>query len=411
MLITECRACGNRTLIKVLDLGTQALTGIFPRTRDEAVATAPLGLVKCSPDGCGLVQLHYTPDLSLMYGDRYGYRSGIRPFMINHLRGKVEAVTGFVDVGPGDLVVDIGSNDSTLLRAYPADGPTLVGIDPTGEKWREYYPPHVDLIPDFFSREVFAERYDRRKAKIVTSIAMFYDLPNPLKFVQDIYDILDDDGVWMMEMSYLPAMLEANAYDNVCHEHLEYYALSQIEWLIDQVGLTIVNAELTEVYGGSICLTFAKRSSRHRTDEAALVRLRARETELEMDTVAPFEAFAGRVREHRDQLRDFLDTSRKEGKLTLGYGASTKGNVILQYCGIGEDDLPCIGEVSPEKSGCFTPGSGIPIVSEEDAKARRPDQLLVLPWIYRDGFVERESEYLARGGRMVFPLPAFDIVT
>jgi NDP-4-keto-2,6-dideoxyhexose 3-C-methyltransferase len=127
--------------------------------------------------------------------------------------------------------------------------------------------------------------------------------------------------------------------------------------------------------------------------------------------VAPFEAFAGRVREHRDQLRDFLDTSRKEGKLTLGYGASTKGNVILQYCGIGEDDLPCIGEVSPEKSGCFTPGSGIPIVSEEDAKARRPDQLLVLPWIYRDGFVERESEYLARGGRMVFPLPAFDIVT
>ncbi|CAM5378590.1 class I SAM-dependent methyltransferase [Streptomyces atroolivaceus] len=405
MSISACRACGNQALLPVLELGTQALTGCFPRSRDEVVPTGPLELVKCSPKGCGLVQLRHTPDLSLLYGDGYGYRSSIRPFMINHLHGKVAMLTGLVDLEATDLVLDIGSNDSTLLQAYPADGPTLVGIDPTGEKWRPYYPAHIDLIPDFFSREVFGERYGDRKAKIVTSIAMFYDLPDPLQFMRDVHAILADDGVWMIEMSYLPSMLETNAYDTVCHEHLEYYTLRQIEWMAERAGLTLVQAEITNVYGGSLSVTLAKSPTRHKIDEAGIERLRLAEDRIGLETMAPFDAFAARVREHRAGLRDFLDRSREAGKLTLGYGASTKGNVILQYCGITEQDLPFIGEVNEEKAGCFTPGTGIPIVSEEDAKAKRPDQLLVLPWVFRDGFVEREQEYLANGGKMVFPLP------
>ncbi|GAA4196984.1 class I SAM-dependent methyltransferase [Streptosporangium oxazolinicum] len=368
--------------------------------------TAPLELVKCSPDGCGLVQLRHTADLSLMYGDNYGYRSGIRPYMINHLHGKVARLTGMVDLGSSDLVLDIGSNDSTLLRGYPADGPTLVGIDPTGEKWREYYPGHIELIPDFFSKAVFAERYGDRKAKIVTSIAMFYDLPDPVGFMADVRDILTDDGVWMVEMSDLASMLGTLAYDAVCQEHLEYYALGQIEWMAERVGLTLTSAEHTDANGGSLCLTLVKDPARHKVDAASIDRMRRRETDLELDTMAPYETFARRVREHRDELRAFLDDSRAAGKLTLGYGASTKGNVVLQYCGIDSGDLPCIGEVSPGKHGCFTPGTGIPIVSEEDAKARRPDQLLVLPWVHRNGFVEREGEFLAGGGKMVFPLPS-----
>lgn len=406
MTIAECRVCGNRTLLQVLDLGEQALTGVFPRSRTEVVPTAPLELVKCSPDGCGLVQLRHTADLSLMYGHQYGYRSGIRPFMINHLRGKVDELTRLVDIGPDDLVLDIGSNDGTLLSEYPADGRTLVGVDPTGEKWREFYPDHIDLIPDFFSREVFAAHYGSRRAKVVTSIAMFYDLPDPLGFMEDVKETLADDGVWMLEMSYLPAMLDATAYDVICHEHLEYYALRQIEWMAERIGLDVVRAEITEVYGGSLCVTLAKQGSGHRRDEAALNRLRAREAGLGLDTMVPFESFGERVREHREHLVDFLDTSRKDGKLTLGYGASTKGNVILQYCGIGEESLPCIGEVSAEKAGRFTPGTHIPIVSEKEALAQRPDQLLVLPWVYRDGFIEREGEFLSRGGKLVFPLPA-----
>jgi NDP-4-keto-2,6-dideoxyhexose 3-C-methyltransferase len=225
-----------------------------------------------------------------------------------------------------------------------------------------------------------------------------------------VHSVLHDDGVWMIEMSYLPSVLEATAYDVICHEHLEYYALRQIEWLADRVGLTVVNAKITDVYGGSLCVVLAKQGSRHHVDESAIACLHARETELGLNTLSPFEAFAGRVRDHREQLRDFLDTSRKEGKLTLGYGASTKGNVILQYCGIGEDDLPCIGEVDPDKSGCFTPGTGIPIVSESEAKVRRPDQLLLLPWIFQDQFVEREREFLSGGGKLVVPLPTLSTI-
>ncbi|GIH75481.1 class I SAM-dependent methyltransferase [Planobispora longispora] len=407
---TECRICRNRDLIPVLDLGVQALTGVFPRSADEVVPSAPLELVKCSPDGCGLVQLRHTADLSLMYGDRYGYRSGIRPFMINHLHGKVARLTGMVGLDGADLVVDIGSNDSTLLQAYPADGLTLVGIDPTGEKWRQYYPDHIDLVPDFFSKEVFTERYGDRKAKIVTSIAMFYDLPDPLGFMADVRDILTEDGVWLVEMSDAGSMVESLAYDAVCQEHLEYYAFSQIEWMAERVGLTVTSAEITDVNGGSLCVTLVKDPARHPADTASIERVRRREARLGLDSVATYETFARRVRHHRDELLGFLDDSRAAGKLTLGYGASTKGNVLLQYCGIGPGDLPCIGEVSPEKHGGFTPGTRIPIVSEEEAKARRPDQLLVLPWVHRGGFVEREREFLAAGGKMVFPLPTVSAV-
>jgi NDP-4-keto-2,6-dideoxyhexose 3-C-methyltransferase len=414
MKIDECRICGNRALLPVLDLGRQAVTSVFPKTRDEDVPAVPLELVKCSsPDGCGLVQLRHTTDFSLMYGDHYGYRSGLGEFMIRHLQGKAACLVELTGVGRGDLVVDIGSNDSTLLRGYssaPGERPDLVGIDPTGGKFRAFYPEHAQLITEFFSRQAFVDRFGDRRAKIVTSIAMFYDLPDPLQFMQDVHDILAADGVWMMEQSYMPAMLEATAYDVVCHEHLEYYALEQIEWMARRVGLKVVRAELNEVYGGSLCAVLARQDSPVPVDEEGIARIRAREAAQGLDTMAPYEAFSGRVRRYREQLVEFLDTSRKEGKLTLGYGASTKGNVILQYCGLTEDDLPCIGEVNEEKHGAFTPGTKIPVVSQEEARSRRPDQLLVLPWIYRDGFVERERAYTAGGGKLVFPLPVLDIV-
>jgi NDP-4-keto-2,6-dideoxyhexose 3-C-methyltransferase len=223
-------------------------------------------------------------------------------------------------------------------------------------------------------------------------------------------EMLADDGVWMLEHSYLPAMLDVNAYDNMCHEHLEFYALRQIEWMAERTGLTVLSAELTDVYGGSLCAILARSSTRRPRDEAGLDRLRAQESEAELDTLAPLEAFAERTRRHREQMADFFDRSRAAGKLTLGYGASTKGNVVLQYCGITEDDLPCIGEVSAEKAGRFTPGTKIPIVSEDDAKAQSPDQLLVFPWIHRGGFLEREQKFLAGGGKLVFPLPELEVV-
>lgn len=411
MIVDSCRICDNRELVPVLDLGAQAVTSVFPRTREQVVPAVPLELVRCSPSGCGLVQLRHTTDLELMYGHGgYGYRSSIRPYMVNHLHGIVGQITDLARLGAGDLVVDIGSNDSTLLRGYPA-GPELVGFDPNGEQFRDLYPAHVDLVADYFSRKAFTERYGERRAKVVTSIAMFYDLPRPVEFVQDIYDILDEDGLWISEQAYLPSMLDMLAYDAICHEHLEYYALQQLEWMAAQVGFTLIRAEITEVHGGSLRLTMAKNGGHHAVDEAGIAAIRRGEEAAALHTMAPFERFAASARTHRDRLREFLDASRAAGKLTLGYGASTKGNVILQYCGLSERDLPVIGEVNADKAGCFTPGSAIPIVSEEDAKARKPDQLLVLPWGYRDSFIEREREFLANGGSLVFPLPELEVVS
>ncbi|MUN36200.1 class I SAM-dependent methyltransferase [Actinomadura litoris] len=415
MVISECRICGNGELVPVLDLGVQAITSVFPRTPGDPVPRVPLELVKCGPGGCGLVQLRHTTDAGAMYTTgSYGYRSSIRPFMVDHLRGIVRGVLDRVDLVPGDLVVDIGSNDSTLLRAYPregiGEGIGLVGIDPTGEQFRPLYPDGIDLIPTYFSREAFAAEFGDRKAKVVTSIAMFYDLPRPMDVMRDIHDILDDDGVWVSEQSYLPSMLADNAYDVVCHEHLEYYALRQFEWMAERVGLTVVDAEITPVYGGSLNLTMAKRGGRHRTASPAVAELRRRESALELEGLRPYETLAATAARQRAALRSFLDDSRAAGRLTVGYGASTKGNVILQYCGLTPDDLPCIGEFNADKSGRFTPGTHIPIVSEEDAHALRPDQLLVLPWTFRDDFLSREQGYLAGGGRLVFPLPEMQIV-
>ncbi|MET0522413.1 MAG: class I SAM-dependent methyltransferase, partial [Jiangellaceae bacterium] len=358
MEITECRICGNQELLSVLDLGSQVVTSQFPRSRETEIPAVPLELVKCSePAGCGLVQLRHSTDPELMYGLNYGYNSGIAEFMIKHLGGKVDQLRNLVDVGSDDLVLDIGSNDATLLKAYPTEGPQapqLVGIDPSGEKFRQQYPPKAELIADFFTQQAFTERFGERKAKIVTSLAMFYDLPSPMTFVQDIHDILADDGVWMIEQSYLPSMLEATAYDVICHEHLEYYSLRQIEWMAERVGLVVVKAELLPVWGGSLNVILAKPTAPYERDEEGLARIRAREVELGLDTMKPYEEFADRVRQFRDELKDFLAKSREEGKLTLGYGASTKGNVILQYCGITEEDLPCIGEMYEQKHGAFT---------------------------------------------------------
>ncbi|MEU3168921.1 class I SAM-dependent methyltransferase [Streptosporangium sp. NPDC006930] len=399
-VIDRCRICDNTDLLPVLDLGTQALTGVFPRTLDEPVPRVPLELVVCSPSGCGLVQLRHTADFGLMYGERYGYRSGLNRSMVEHLRGKVAAITDMVELGAGDMVVDIGSNDGTLLSAYPADGPTLVGVDPAASAFAEFYPPHIERITGFFSRDLLGGR----RAKVVTSIAMFYDLPRPLDFMREVRELLTDDGIWVIEQSYMPAMLRATAYDVVCHEHLDYYALRQIEWMAERAGLKVLDAELNAVYGGSLSVVLARRTARSQVNEAALATIRGGEKDL------PLASFARRTVEHRDRLLDFLAESRKNGLLTLGYGASTKGNVILQYCGLGEADLPCIAEVNHDKFGCYTPATGIPIVSEEEAKARRPDQFLVLPWIYREPVIARERDFLRSGGRLVFPLPELEVV-
>ncbi len=403
--LESCRICGNSQLEPVLDLGEQMLTGVFPAAKDADVTVGPLRLVKCTGEGdvCGLLQLAHSYDLGEMYGHNYGYRSGLNPSMVAHLQRKVERIRGLVDLRPGDLIVDIGSNDSTTLQAYGDSGFDLVGIDPTGVKFHSYYPAHVQLIPDFFSAPLLQERFPGRKAKVVTSFSMFYDLPAPMQFMEDVHAVLADDGIWVFEQSYMPMMLDTNSYDTVCHEHLEFYALRQIKWMADRVGLRIVDVEFNDVNGGSFSVSVAKQGSE--ADDVR--RVLADEDARGLDTLEPYRAFADRVAQSRKALLAFLDRARSEGKRVAALGASTKGNVLLQYCGINADQVFAVGEVNEEKLGHFTPGTWLPIVHEKELLAEGPDYLIVLPWHFRS-FFERSPAF--RGQKLVFPLPELEVV-
>lgn len=406
--ITECRICHNTDLQSVLDLGKMALTGLFPMPGQE-VEEGPLELVKCTgKDSCGLLQLAHNYDMEALYGDNYGYRSGLNKGMVKHLGTIVETAKSLVSLEPGDLVIDIASNDGTMLSAYGDNGYDLLGIDPTSKKFSQYYPSYVNYISDFFSIENI-RTYTDKKAKIITSISMFYDLPDPSDFVQQIKDTLDDDGIWILEQSYMPTMIDMVSYDTVCHEHLEYYALRQIKWLVDRAGMKIINVVLNDVNGGSFQVTVAKNLERKANDEH-IAKLLREEDEGGYTSGAAFEQFKKDIAIHKEQVLEFFDTAKKEGKKVFGYGSSTKGNVTLQYCGISKEMLPYIAEVNEYKFGRTSPGTKIAIISETDAHAMNPDYYFVLPWHFRKGITERESNFLASGGHLVFPLPKLDIV-
>ena len=412
--IAKCRVCGNPNLDSILDLGTQALTGIFPKAADQQVPVAPLQLVKCADkddaNACGLVQLKHSCNPTLMYGSNYGYRSGLNASMVAHLQAKAEKIRGTASLPPGSMILDIGSNDSTLLRALDEPGLQMVGMDPTGEKFREFYPPHIHLIPDFFSASRFRREFGHRRANVITSIAMFYDLEDPQAFVHQVAETLADNGIWVFEQSYLPLMLGRTSYDTICHEHVEYYSLKQIRYLLDRAELKIISVEKNQVNGGSFSVTAAHRSSTGLEPDSSVPEAFAEEAGQELAGGNIYAQFRERVFAQREALCRLLRNWSETGRKLFGYGASTKGNVILQFCGISSKDIPFIADVNPDKFGCFTPQTLIPIISEEQARARKPDGYLVLPWHFREHILVREKNFLAAGGALVFPLPQIEVV-
>jgi len=408
--IGACRWCGNARLESILSLGVQHLTGVFPRSPHETVTSGPLELVKCiGADTCGLVQLRHTYASSEMYGDNYGYRSGLNQTMVRHLERTAGAILAKYPCQAGSIVLDIGSNDGTLLSFMPNDT-DRVGMDPTIVKYGQYYEPGVQAIPAFFSASTFRSHHGKRRAEIITSIAMFYDLDDPQTFVRDIAEVLSPTGIWYFEQSYLPTMLTQNAYDTVCHEHLEYYALSQIQWMMGRCGLRVIDVQLNDVNGGSFSVTACHEQSHHRPNAEGIEALASQERSAQLELLAPYQAFAARVASHRERLLATIAAIRRSGATILGYGASTKGNVILQYCGLSTAEIPAIAEVNPDKYGAFTPGTNIPIISETEAHARNPDYFLVMPWHFRENLTQREAAYLKRGGKMLFPLPDISVV-
>ena len=308
--IESCRICGNSELDLILDLGEMALTGIFPKTKKEKVPSGPLTLIKCREsivtNSCGLVQLKESYNPKIMYGQEYGYRSGLNDSMVSHLHNKVKRILNLVTLDLDEIVVDIGSNDSTLLQGYSINQKNLVGFDPTGEKFQNYYPDHIELVKDFFSAQAFKNKFENKKAKVITSIAMFYDLENPMDFAKEVYEILAEDGIWVLELSYLPLMLEVNSFDTICHEHLEYYRLKQIHWIMEKVGFKIIDIELNKVNGGSFSIIVTKTSSSIK-ESPDVAKLLDDEEKKGLNTYKPYDEFQTKVFKFKSNIRNFLD--------------------------------------------------------------------------------------------------------
>ncbi|MEX0853096.1 MAG: methyltransferase domain-containing protein, partial [Bauldia sp.] len=399
---------------KVIDLGEQYLQGSFvkpgrPVPPTRRIATA---LVRCDPTGdekaCGLLQMSVTVPPEVLYAS-YWYRSGTNRTMRDHL-ARIASEAMELTGKDNAVVLDIGCNDGTLLRCYPPEF-RRIGIDASDVA--RCAGGGLEIVNDFFPSAALDARIGETRCDVITSIAMFYDLEDPARFCRAVKSMLAADGIWIFEMSYMPAMLDLNAYDTICHEHLEYYSFAVVERLTGAAGLKIVKVAFNQSNGGSIrcyathdgCFKYAGLAAQDAIDD-----VRRREFERELDTDKPYRHFQDRIEGHRRELSALLKELKRGGKTIHLYGASTKGNTILQWCGIDHTVIPYAADRNPDKAGARTIGTDIAIISEEESRAMKPDYYLVLPWHFREEFMQREAETLGRGTRFIFPLPTIEIV-
>ncbi|MGB5949425.1 MAG: class I SAM-dependent methyltransferase [Parvibaculum sp.] len=410
-----CRVCGSPDLAPVIDLGGQYLQGSFvkPGVLMPPTRKLPTQLVRCdvtrNENGCGLLQLAHSFPPEILYAN-YWYRSGTNATMRNHLAGIAKSALSLVSKS-NPTVLDIGCNDGTLLANYPSES-RRYGVDPS-DIAREIKDGTV-VINTIFPSEQAIGILPERGIDIITSIAMFYDLESPVDFAMNIERLLSEEGIWVFEMSYLPLMLLQNSFDTICHEHLEYYSLAALEEIARRADLRIFKVAINDINGGSIrCYACRASNSEYGTpeDRAGLHRLRIREFEMELDTDAPYVMFQNRIDRLKDELNSLLFNIRAQGKRVHIYGASTKGNVLLQWYGINRVMVDCAADRNPDKAGSRTLGTDIPIVSEEESRAAKPDYYLVLPWHFKREFLEREREMIFAGTKMIFPLPEVEVVT
>lgn len=411
-----CRICDSKSLISILNLGEQYLANYSPKSNDVVPfkEKLPLELIRCdkyaNPNACGLVQLRHTTPPNLMY-DRYFYRSGINQTMTDNLNEIVKHAISKIKLNLNDLVVDIGCNDGTLLQNYKQLPVRSVGFDPAKNMLQFSKQSGATIITEFFSSDEFIKNFGNEKAKIITSIAMFYDLENPNKFVEDIAKILHPDGIWILELSYLPLMLSQNAFDTIVHEHLEYYHIDVLEFLLSKFDLKVVDIQLNDINGGSFRV-FVQHKNKLINHESLkrITELRESEKNLHLDTNQPFDSFITRVTAEKSKLTTFIKNEVSKGKIIHCYGASTKGNTLLQFYNLDNKLIQFISDRNPDKWGRRTIGTDIPIISEDESHLMNPDYFLILPWHFINEFKEREKTYLKNGGKLIVPLPQFKIL-
>lgn len=398
-----CRNCNYRILKKIVTIGSQPISSKFNSSKKFKEKKYSLNLYRCKK--CDLVQLGKTAPLEQMYGTSYGYRSGISYLMTKHLKKKYFTVKKLKK--NINKVLDIGSNDGTFLNLFSKKN-LNVGIDPSIKKFKKYYKKEFLQINNFFSKKNVIEFLKKKKIHskinfdLISSFAIFYDIEKPNKFCQDVFNLLEDDGIWILEFSYLPLMLKNLTFDQICHEHVTYYSLKTFQKIIKKNNFKIIDFKLNEINGGSIEITCAKLKSKFKEPTNKIKKLILDENKI---TDSAFSRFNDRIKKIKKDTIDFVKNNYD--KKIIGYGASTKGNVVLNYCNISNKDIPFICDANKFKYGKFTPGTNIKIISKNKIKFIKPDYILVLIWPFRKEVISQEIDYIKDGGSLIFLLPKF----
>jgi len=410
LTITECRSCGSTNLTNILSLGLQYPSNFIElNSISDKREQIPLELIFCEKKDCGLLQLKHTASRESLYKE-YWFRSGLNEKMVDALKDITKSVEKRISLSENDIVLDIGCNDGTLLRSYQSKV-RLVGFEPASNLVDEAKEGTDLIINNFFSFYEFVQHFPNERIKVITSIAMFYDLEDPNSFVSDIVNCLDRDGIWIIQMAYLIPMLELNAFDNIVHEHLEYWSLKSLKRLLEEHDLEIFDVELNDVYGGSFRIFVKTKKNDKLNIQNSVDEFLKKEDEFGLEKKETYLNFANRVNSLKNKLNDFIKKEISNGKLIYAYGASTKGNTLLQFYNLNNKLISKAADRDSKKFGKMTVGSNIPIISEEQARDEKPDYFLVLPWHLVDFFKERENEFLNNGGKFIVPLPDFKIIS
>ncbi len=410
--IDACRICLNTSLISCIDLGRQYLSSVFPtdlsyRTNTK---TYPLELVLCkkTKNTCGTLQLAHDINLESMY-ELYPFSSSTNSSMPAILRDVVDTALSHVDLKDEDLILDIGGNDGTLLSFFRGKRLDLLTIDPAKNIKQVFTSPRYRYINSFFNKQIYNASTDK-KAKLIFSIAMFYHLSDPIGFSQDVASCLDDNGVWVIQMAYLPRMLQTNMYDNIVHEHVGYYTAQTMEWIMNNSGLEVFDVILNDVYGGSFRIFVKRKKNKKLKKSKRLLRILQDEVNFEINNVQTYHNFMTHVKKTKKDLLRLIKQIQSQKKNIWIYGASTKGNTILQYCGISNKDIQAAADSNPFKFDKYVIGADIPIRDEVTMRKDKPAYLLVLPYSFISAFMRRERKLVKSGTKFIVPLPSVTIL-
>lgn len=399
----NCRNCKKNLKRKIINIGNQCISSVFPKKIQNNLKKYPLDLFICN--FCELVQFKKTPPFQDMYGLTYGYHTSLSPLMIKHIKEKFKFINKQKFLKKRSYILDIGSNDGTFLNFFSKKNKNfnLYGIDPSAIKFKKYYEKNINLIVDYFSKESL-NNIDN-KFDLITSFAMFYDIEDPNKFCSDINYLLNKNGVWMLELSYFPLLLKNLTYDQICHEHLCYYTLISFNKIISKHNLQILDFSFNEINGGSVEIICAKKNSVHKPQTEKIKEQLLFEKTINYNS---FNKFNDRIENTKKTLNFILSKINK--REIIAYGASTKGNIVLNHCEINNKQIKYICDANPYKYNRYTPGSNLKIISKKEMRSKKPKYLLVLIWSFRKEVIKQEINFLKKGGKLIFHLPIFHIV-